>query len=175
MNPVRNYRAKGKKSVVSNGVKIITVSGAHSGAGKTMVSEALLKKLKGWSAIKVTVSHRDKMCPVHKNCHSCDELDSDFSIIGKKDIIEAKGKDTQRLKSAGAKKVLWLRAKPKALGNGIEKAISLFKRTKGLVIESNSALKYLKPDLALFVKRKDSILKPSAKEILNKVDIVITL
>jgi molybdopterin-guanine dinucleotide biosynthesis protein len=156
-------------------MKIITVSGAQSGVGKTAVSEMLLRKLKNWSALKITLKHRDGVCPAHKDCKACDELHSDFSIIGRKDIIEEKGKDTQRLKSAGAKKVLWLRAKPKALGSGIEKAISLFKRTNGLVIESNSALKYLKPDLALFVKRKDSILKPSAKEILNKVDIVITL
>ena len=43
------------------------------------------------------------------------------------------------------------------------------------IIESNSALKYLKPDLAIFVRRENSILKPSAKEIYNKVDLVITL
>lgn len=156
-------------------MRIITVSGAHSGVGKTQVAEMLLKKLKDWSALKITLTHREGACPVHKDCKACDELHSDFSIIGKKDIIEAKGKDTQRLKSAGAKEVLWLRVKPKALENGIKKAISLFKKTKGLIIESNSALKYLKPDLALFVKRKDSILKPSAKEILKRIDLVITL
>ena len=143
--------------------------------GKTQVAEVLLKKLKDWSALKVTVTHRHGFCPVHKDCHTCDELRSDFSIIGRKGIIEAKGKDTQRLKSAGAKEVLWLKAKPEALERGIKKAISLFKKTKGLIIESNSALKYLKPDLALFVKKKDSILKPSAKEVLNKIDLVITL
>lgn len=155
-------------------MRIITVSGAQSGVGKTAVAEMLLKKLKDWSALKITLTHRDGVCPVHKDCHTCDELHSDFSIISKKDIIEAKGKDTQRLKSAGAKKVLWLKAKPEALEKGIKKAISLFKKTKGLIIESNSALKYLKPDLALFVKRKDSILKPSAKEILNNIDLIIT-
>lgn len=156
-------------------MRIITVSGAHSGAGKTQVAEMLLRKLKDWSALKITMTHREGACPAHKDCKACDELHSDFSIISRKDIIEAKGKDTLRLKSAGAKKVLWLKAKPEALEGGIKKAISLFKKTKGLVIESNSALKYLKPDLALFVKRKDSILKPSAKEILKRIDLVITL
>ncbi len=156
-------------------MKMITVSGAHSGTGKTLIAEALLKKLKGWSAMKVTVSHGEGSCPAHKDCNTCDELHSDFSIISSKSVIEAQGKDTQRLKSAGAKKVVWLRARPDALKKAVKKAVPLFKKTKGLIIESNSALKYLRPDLSIFVKRKDSVLKPSAREILNKMDLIVTL
>lgn len=155
-------------------MRIITVSGAHSGVGKTKAAEMLLSRLKNWSALKITVRHRKGVCPAHKDCHICDQIHSDFSIISDKDIIEAKGKDTQRLKRAGAKEVLWLKSKPQALKKGIQKALCLFKRTKGLIIESNSALKYLKPDLAIFIKNKNSVLKPSAKEILNKADLVIT-
>lgn len=156
-------------------MKIVTVSGAHSGVGKTKVAEALLSRLKNWSALKVTVTHRGGACPVHKDCHTCDELYSGFSIINDKDIIEAKGKDTQRFKAAGAKEVLWLKSKPSALERGIKRAVSLFKKTRGLIIETNSALKYLNPDLAILVKNKDSVLKPSAKEILEKVDLTITI
>ena len=154
---------------------IITVSGAHSAVGKTKVVEILLGLLKGWSALKVTVTHRQGQCPAHKECNVCDELSSDFSIIRRKDIIETKGKDTQRFKAAGAKRVLWLKSKPQALENGLRKALGLLDKAKGLIIESNSALKYLKPDLAVFVQNKDSILKPSAREIINKVDLIITL
>lgn len=156
-------------------MRIITVSGAHSGVGKTKVAEILLRVLKGWSALKVTVTHRKGQCPVHKDCHTCDELDSDFSIIRNKDIIEQEGKDTQRLKSAGAKKVLWLKAKPEALERGIKKVLASLKEEKGLIIESNSVLKYLQSDLAVLVKNRNSVLKPSAKEIFNKVDLVITV
>ena len=156
-------------------VPIITVSGAHSGVGKTKVAEILLRALKGWSALKVTVTHREGKCPARKNCHTCDELKDDFSIIDNKRIIETKGKDTARLKEAGARKVLWLKARPRALGEGLRKVIPLFKRSKGLLIESNSALKYIKPDLAIFVKNRNSLLKPSAKEILNKIDLTVTL
>jgi len=158
-------------------VPIITVSGAHSGVGKTKVVEILLGALKGWGALKVTVTHRGRECPVHKenDCHTCDELKGDFSIIDNKKIIEIKGKDTARFKQAGARKVLWLKSKPEALKAGLKKAISFFKKAKGLIIESNSALKYIKPDLALFVKNKNSLLKPSAREIINKIDLVVTL
>ncbi|HAH21037.1 MAG TPA: hypothetical protein DCL49_09070 [Candidatus Omnitrophica bacterium] len=156
-------------------VPIITVSGAHSGVGKTKVAEILLRALKGWSALKVTVTHREDKCPARKNCHTCDELKDDFLIISDKKIIEMKGKDTARFKEAGAQKVLWLKSKPQTLGEGLKEAIPLFKKTKGLIMESNSALKHLKPDLALFIKNKNSILKPSAREIINKIDLVVTL
>lgn len=154
---------------------IITVSGAHSGSGKTTLIEALLKSLKGWSALKVTLTHREGECPVHKGCHTCDELDSGFSIVRDKKIIQTKGKDTARFKQAGAKRVLWLRSSPEALEQGIKQALSLFQRAKGLIIETNSALRYLKPDLAILVKRKDSILKPSAREILERIDLTLEL
>lgn len=156
-------------------MRIITVSGSKSGVGKTRVVEVLLRALKGWSALKITVAHREGECPVRKGCHTCDELDSGFSIVSNKRIIEVKGKDTARFKLAGARKVLWLKSKPEALKAGLKKAVSLFKKAKGLIIESNSALKYIKPDLALFVKNKNSLLKPSAREIINKIDLTVTL
>lgn len=155
-------------------MRIITVSGSHSGVGKTKMVEILLRLLKGWSALKVTVSHSEGQCPVRKDCRACSELDSNFSIISNKKIIETKGKDTARFKEAGAQKALWLKCRSEALGDGLKAVIPLFKKAKGLVIESNSALKYLKPDLALFIKNKDSVLKPSAREILNKMDLVFT-
>ncbi|MDO8748781.1 MAG: hypothetical protein Q7J72_06700 [Candidatus Omnitrophota bacterium] len=158
-------------------MRIITVSGAQSGVGKTKVVEILLRLCKGWSALKVTVTHRAGKCPVHKenDCRACDELKDDFSIISNKKIIETKGKDTARFKGAGAQKVLWLKSRPQALGEGLKEAIPLFKKAKGLIIESNSVLKHLKPDLALFVKNKNSVFKPSAREIINKIDLVVTL
>ena len=156
-------------------MRIITVSGAQSGVGKTRMVETLLRLCKGWSALKITVTHRQGQCPVHKDCHTCDELKDDFSIINNKKIIETKGKDTARFKEAGAEKVLWLKSRPQALGKGLKEVIPLFRKAKGLIIESNSALEYIKPDLAVFVKKKNSLLKPSAKKIINKMDLVVTL
>ncbi len=157
-------------------LKIITISGSHAKVGKTMLAEALFKILKGWSGLKVTVMHNG-ICPTGKNCGVCDELDSEFSIISDKDRLNEKGKDTQRFKKAGARKVLWLRAKPEGLKKGLKKAISLFRaaNARGLIIEGTSILKYIKPDLAILVKKKKADLKPSAKEVLNKMDLVITV
>ena len=155
-------------------LKTITISGAHANVGKTMLAETLFKGLKGWSGLKVTVMHNGK-CPVGKDCGACNELDSEFSIISDKDRLNEKGKDTERFKKAGARKVLWLRAKPEGLKKGLKKAVSMFKGAKGLIIEGTSVLRYVKPNLAILVKKKNSILKTSAKEMLNKMDLVITV
>jgi molybdopterin-guanine dinucleotide biosynthesis protein len=114
-------------------------------------------------------------CPIGRDCGVCDKLDSEFSIVSDKNKLMEKGKDTWRFKRAGAKKVLWLRARPEGLKKGLKKAISMFKAANGLIIEGTSILKYIKPDLAILVKNKESIMKPSAKEVFNKIDLIVTV
>lgn len=173
-------------------MKIITISGAHSRVGKTKVAEMLLKRLRGWSALKVTVLHSGS-CPIGRDCGVCNKVSSKFSIVSDKETIEEKGKDTQRFKKAGAKEVFWLRAKPEGLKQGLKEAISRFKGTRGLIIEGTSVLKYLNPDMAIFVKREHSIFPPtlrrgippnvlgerrekdSARAAFKKADLIITL
>ena len=111
-------------------IPTITVSGAHSDVGKTTVVERLLKELKGWSCLKVTLLHNGP-CPTGRNCGACDKMSSRFSIVSDKKITEERGKDTWRFKKAGAKKVLWLRAEPAGLKQGLKKAISMFSAAGG--------------------------------------------
>lgn len=137
-------------------VKIITVSGSHSGVGKTFLAGRLLRKLKGWSGLKVTVV-KEGPCPRKIACGICQRQEAPFNIISAPRIINQKGKDTQRMKLAGAKKVLWLKAKPEGLKIGLKKALERFKNVPGVVIEGTSILKYLKPDLSLFINSKGKI------------------
>lgn len=155
-------------------MKTFVIAGAHSGAGKTALIEKLLKVFKGWACLKVTVLHRG-ICPTGKNCGACAGVDSSFCIISDKKIIAEKGRDTCRFKDAGAKKVLWLKARPEGLKKGIKEALARFKGAEGLIIEGTSVLKYLKPDASILVKRKGSALKPSARQVLKKVDLVLTV
>jgi molybdopterin-guanine dinucleotide biosynthesis protein len=134
-------------------MKIITVSGAHSGIGKTTLVENILKGLKNWSALKITVA-KDGPCPRKISCGVCRKQNTAFSIISKIRTIEQKGKDTQRMKVAGAKEVLWLKARPSGLKDGLGRALKRFKDCEGVVIEGTSVLKYLKPDLGIFITGK---------------------
>ena len=104
-------------------MKTIVVSGARSGIGKTYLAQKLLRNLEHWSALKVTVS-RDSGCPHERSCGVCPEIKEPFYIIRDENIINQTGKDTARLKVAGAKEVIWLKAKPEGLKDGLEKALS---------------------------------------------------
>jgi molybdopterin-guanine dinucleotide biosynthesis protein len=148
-------------------MQIITVSGTHSGIGKTLLIEKLLKQLKGWSCLKVTVMHKGTSCPIGRNCGACDNMDSKFCIVTDKKILSQEDKDTYRYKKAGAKKVLWLKAQTKdGLKEGLKKAIAMFDKSKGLIIEGTSILKYLDPDVSVLLVRNDLPWKESAKEII---------
>lgn len=149
MNPAlpENIRAKINRK---GGVKTIVVAGAHSGIGKTKFAESLLRRLSGFSALKVTVVKAGG-CPRKSPCGVCQKQKTPFTIISNPRIINHKGKDTQRLKAAGAKKVLWLKARPEGLKGGLKRALEKLSGAKGVIIEGTSVLKYLKPDLSFFI------------------------
>lgn len=134
-------------------MKIIVVSGKKSGVGKTYVAQHLLKGLSRWSALKVTVSKKEG-CPQGKNCGICSEIKKPFYIIKDRKIINQAGKDTARLKESGAKEVIWLKAKPEGLGEGLRKSLSAFSDCKGVVIEGTSVLKYIKPDINIHLYKR---------------------
>ncbi len=159
-------------------MKTIVIAGAHSNVGKTTMAERLLKKLPGWSALKVTVSHQGRgpkkeKCPRNKGCRACTSFKGDFDIVTDKRIINRKGKDTARLKRAGAKKVVWLRSTLKGLKAGLKMSIRELRDSEGLVIEGNSVLEHLKPDITIFIKGRRHRLKRSAKAVQKKADIII--
>lgn len=155
-------------------MKIISITGAHSGIGKTAFAAGLLNSLNGWSALKVTVARKGK-CYRHTPCGVCNEQGSLYSIVSDKKSILVPGKDTQRLKLSGAKKVLWLKAKPKGLRPGLKQALLQLRGAKGLIVEGNSALKYLTPDKVIYLKDSHRAIKASASNAQRKADIIIDL
>jgi len=131
-------------------MKIIVVSGKKSGVGKTYIAQRLLNSLLRWSALKVTVSRKEG-CPHGKNCGICLEIKKPFYIIKDRKIINEAGKDTARLKESGAKEVIWLKARPEGLREGLHKALSAFSDCEGVVIEGTSVLKFIQPDINIHV------------------------
>jgi LAO/AO transport system kinase len=144
-------------------MKTIVVSGERSGIGKTYLAEKLLSCLCNWSALKVTVS-KACGCPNDSSCGICRSVKKPFYIVKDEGIINQSGKDTARLKKAGAKEVIWLKAKPQGLKKGLEKVFSEFSDCGGIVIEGNSVLKFLKPDLNIHVRSRGNYSLILAKE-----------
>lgn len=158
-------------------MKTICITGAMSGVGKTTLSEKLLSRLENWVACKVTacVGGKKHICPrgMDDTCGVCSSLDENYVIEDSSEVIAVLGKDTGRLLSAGAEKVLWVKARPKFVSTAVEKVIHRLQGYDGIIFEGNHALKHLNPDLALMVLSRDGKYKRSAKNVIDKVDIFI--
>ncbi len=154
-------------------MKTIVVSGAHSGIGKTLFAQELLRRLKNWSALKVTVKDSSGCPRNQKDCNICAGLQKDFEIIKDKKIINQKGTDTARLRQAGTKKVIWLRSTFKGLKAGLKKALFQLRDAQGILIEGTSVLRYIKPNVTIFLKDNNRPLRAAARRAQKKADIII--
>ena len=96
-----------------------------------------------------------------------------YDIIIDRKIINQKGTDTARLKEAGAKKVAWLKSTLGGLEKGLKKAFLKLKDSEGIIIEGTSVVRYINPDLVIYLRDGSRDLKPSAKEAQRKADIII--
>jgi len=134
---------------------IIGIGGGHSGSGKTAVACAILEKLEGWGAIKYTKT-------------------SLFSaIVDDREVLSEQGKDTKRLLDSGAEKVLWVRSPVNELGEILPMAVEMLSYLNGIVVEGNSAVKVLTPDIVIFSSGTEGKIKQGADEVLRMSDVVI--
>ncbi|HUO77928.1 MAG TPA: hypothetical protein VMU21_10170 [Thermodesulfovibrionales bacterium] len=136
---------------------LIGIGGAHSGSGKTTYASLLFQRLKGWGGIKYTKT--DIYC----------------SLVDERDMLMTEGKDTRRMLDAGAERVLWVKSPPSELGDLLPLAMEKLSDLKGVIVEGNSAIEFLVPDIIIFTFGNDSEnLKESAKGILAKADVVLS-
>ncbi len=134
---------------------IVSVTGAHSGIGKTTLCTILLKEFRGFGAIKFTKT------PFAAS------LTEDINILKKT------GKDTALFLESGAEKVIWLQSPYEGLQNIMEHAISKMTRFSRVIVEGNSPVDFLNPHLVVFIIGTEGYLKPSAEKVLKKADIII--
>lgn len=136
--------------------KIVSVTGAHSGVGKTTLCSILLKNLKGFGAIKFTKT------PLYT------------SVVDDEKILSEPGKDTAIYLASGAEKVVWIQSPG---GDELEDAlhIALIKMAglNGVIIEGNSPLDFLVPRIVVFISDQEGQVKPSAEKASRKADIII--
>lgn len=147
---------------------IVAVGGFTSNSGKTTLVCELLKRLEGWEAIKVSRGH-------YRSCgrdpHAC----CISPLLGEEPVVRsgraetyARGKDTGRYWDAGASNVHWAVVTDGQVGEGVRAALERVE-SGGVLIEGNSLLRHLEPDLFLMVARPDVLkIKPTARRALAK-------
>ena len=134
---------------------LVGIGGGHSGAGKTGIACLLLEKLPGWGALKYTKTFLYG------------------SITDDIKILSERGKDTRRFLDSGAEKVLWVRSPYYELAGILPVAIEMLSHLKGIVVEGNSAIEVLKPDIVVYVSGSKGKIKSGAENIFRMADIVI--
>jgi molybdopterin-guanine dinucleotide biosynthesis protein len=114
---------------------IVAVAGLSSGVGKTHLIERLLDLFPGSSVLKATAgAHAGKP-----------------RIVTAEEELRVPGKDTWRYLEAGAGKVVWVSSGRKDLPAAIREALGQIEPGL-LMVESNSALETLSPDVLIFVE-----------------------
>lgn len=151
---LRCYLVFCNKSMVSS-FKIISVTGAHSGVGKTTLCSVLLNNLKGFGAIKFTKTLM-------------------YTSLNDEDaILMQKNKDTAILSESGAERVVWIQSPVSGLEKALNIAVGKMEDLPGVVIEGNSPVDFIAPHLILFVIGQNGEIKPSASKLVKKADIII--
>ena len=146
---------------------LITVSGMCSGVGKTTLVELLIRRLAPIAALKVTVVDSGVHgCPIDRECGVCSALTVPFRVLVEKPPRAggAARKDTQRYAAAGAGPVVWVQTRGSDLDSALAAGLAAVgPGSGGVVLEGNTPVPRLAPDLALLVDRPERReIKPSA-------------
>jgi hypothetical protein len=152
----------------------IVVIGGHSrSVGKTSVVAGLIAALREyhWTALKIT-QYGHGVCSLNgESCH-CATDDHSWAISEDKD--RSGDSDTSRFLVAGAVRALWVRTEQGRLAEAIPTIRRGIAESKNVILESNSILKFVRPDLYLTVLDPATAdFKWSAQEFLDQADAVI--
>lgn len=152
---------------------LIVVGGHSRSVGKTSVVAGLIAALPEfqWTAAKIT-QYGHGICSA--NGEACDCATGDHSWAISEESNRECDSDTSRFLAAGATKVYWVRTEQGRLAEAMPTLRKRIENAKNVILESNSILKFLRPDLYLTVLDPTTAdFKNSAREFLDQADAVI--
>ena len=152
----------------------LVVIGGHSrNVGKTSVVAGLIAALAEmqWTAVKIT-QYGHGICSANGEACDCATGDHSWAISEERD--RSGQTDTSRFLAAGASQVFWVRTEQGRLAEAMPTLRHRLATPRNVIIESNSVLKFLRPDLYLTVLDPATAdFKNSAREFLDRADAVI--
>ncbi|HET7892567.1 MAG TPA: hypothetical protein VM782_10320 [Stellaceae bacterium] len=152
----------------------IVVIGGHSrSVGKTSVVAGLIGALPefNWTAVKIT-QYGHGICSADGAACDCATGDHSWAISEERD--RSGESDTSRFLVAGAAQALWVRTEQGRLAEAMPTLRRRLESAHNVIIESNSVLKFLRPDLYLTVLDPSTQdFKNSAREFLDRAQAVI--
>jgi hypothetical protein len=152
---------------------IVVVGGHTRNIGKTSVVAGIIAALPEmhWTAVKIT-QFGHGVCSANGEPCDCETADHTIAISEERDA--ASGTDSSRYLAAGARHAFWVRTRQGQLNEAMPRLRRLLEQAENVIVESNSVLRFLQPDVSLSVLDpavKD--FKPSAMRYLDRVDAVV--
>ena len=152
---------------------LIVIGGHSRSVGKTSVVAGLIAALPEfhWTALKIT-QYGHGICSKNGRACACATADHSWAISEENDRT---GKsDTSRFLLAGAESALWVRTQQGHLAEALPTLKKKIAEKANVICESNSLLRFLKPDLYLSVlDPRTADFKSSAREYLPLADAVV--
>jgi hypothetical protein len=152
---------------------IVVVGGHTRSVGKTSVVAGLIAALPAfhWTAIKIT-QYGHGICSA--NGETCDCATADHSWAVSEEKNRGGESDTSRFLVAGADHSWWVRTQQGHLAEAMPRIRKILATAQNAIIESNSILRFLKPDLYLTVLDPATAdFKASAQTFLDRADAVL--
>jgi hypothetical protein len=154
-------------------VALVVIGGHSRNVGKTSVVAGLIAALADWqwTAVKIT-QYGHGICSAKGEACDCATGDHSWAISEERD--RSSGTDSSRFLAAGAVQVFWVRTEQGRLAEAMPTLRQRLAAARNVIIESNSVLKFLRPDLYLSVLDPATAdFKSSAREFLDRADAVI--
>jgi hypothetical protein len=146
---------------------LIVIGGHSQRVGKTSVVAGIIAALPEyrWSALKIT--------PHGHGLESATGREkAPWAIFEETD--RTGNSDTSRFLAAGAERAFWVRTASDRLVDAMPMVQGKLAEAKNAIVESNSVIRFLKPDLYFVVVNPEvADFKPSAREFLDCADAVI--
>jgi len=154
-------------------MSLVVVGGHSRSVGKTSVVAGLIAALPelNWTALKIT-QYGHGICSANGKPCSCATDDHTRAITEERD--RSGESDTSRFLVAGAQHSIWVRTRQGMLEGALPDIRRRIAGAENVIMESNSIIRYLVPDLYLTVLDADTKdFKESAREFLGRADAVI--
>jgi len=152
---------------------VIVVGGHTRNIGKTSVVAGLIAALPEmrWTAFKIT-QFGHNVCSA--NGEPCDCQTADHTIAISEERLRDSGTDSSRYLAAGAARALWVRTRQGQLAEAMPRIRREIAAAENAMIESNSVLRFLKPDLFISVLDPGiADFKESARHYLDRADAIV--
>jgi hypothetical protein len=154
-------------------VALVVIGGHSRSVGKTSVVAGLISALPefDWTAAKIT-QYGHGICSANGEACDCATGDHSWAITEERD--RSGESDTSRFLLAGAAQVFWVRTEQGHLAEAMPTLRKRLEGARNVIIESNSVMRFLRPDLFLTVLNPETAdFKNSAREFLDRAHALI--